>query len=858
MVYADHFIATSTTASSTLPYIKGKDISLDNIYGNSSAGFDVHSNSGAKVSNFGAGGSTNTTFYGGVAFPASGLWSSTGTVLITGSTTLQNFTGLNATTSQATTTSFAISSLLSQLLTTNANGTTQGATVSSPLTFTSNTLACATCLTGNQNITLSGDVSGSGTTAITTTLATVNSNVGSFGGTNSIPSFTVNGKGLITAASANTPSIPASEITAGTFGSGNYTFPATLTVTGQSTLANASTTQIGSSNNAYLATAGGSVGVGTTVLNSNTSLTSKGPAIFGVYGGTTPVNYGISIGGSTSDYGVLGMNVGFGSASTRTYLASDAASWLDFSAGSLRVYTASSGTAGNAITGTERLTVTNTGNVGVGSSTPAATFAVSGDGYLTGRLGVGISSTASANVLAQFQKSTAGSGDSIAIGNSSNNTNSWAELGLYNDSGYGSRAQIYLTSSTFTGTDGAGTLAFYTNTASPLVWGTNGSEKLRLLSGGNFGVGTSSPTSAKLSVAGSEYVTGGIGAGVVEGTGGRITANSGFNIPYAASTTAIRLNGTTVFSVFDGTGVGTYNTFLGYAAGNPVNGTGSQSAALGAFALQNVTTGGGNLAIGYNSLAGDTTGSSNVGIGTNAGLNNITGSRNISIGVGASQLNGSATSTIAIGYGAAIGSGAYNAQNYVAIGESALASISTNSDRNTAIGYRAGYTNSNGTDNVYIGASAGANNTTGTGNIIIGSGADFAGSASYFMNIGNFLYASSTSAGNAFGTFGIGTSTPYARLSVKGAGTGTGVIFQTTDSSNAPKVTILDNGAVGIGTTSPNSLLSLGSSATTTIEIGSTSSTQGSCLQMYSPNKTAYAVYVSNAGTLTTKAGTCN
>jgi hypothetical protein len=50
-------------------------------------------------------------------------------------------------------------------------------------------------ITGNQTITLSGDVSGSGTTAITTTLATVNANIGIFN------NVTVNAKGLVTAAS---------------------------------------------------------------------------------------------------------------------------------------------------------------------------------------------------------------------------------------------------------------------------------------------------------------------------------------------------------------------------------------------------------------------------------------------------------------------------------------------------------------------------------------------------------------------------------------------------------------------------------------------------------------------------------
>lgn len=54
--------------------------------------------------------------------------------------------------------------------------------------------------TGDQTITLTGDVTGSGTGSFSTTLATVNANVGSF--TNA--SITVNAKGLITAASSGT------------------------------------------------------------------------------------------------------------------------------------------------------------------------------------------------------------------------------------------------------------------------------------------------------------------------------------------------------------------------------------------------------------------------------------------------------------------------------------------------------------------------------------------------------------------------------------------------------------------------------------------------------------------------------
>lgn len=88
------------------------------------------------------------------------------------------------------------------------------ATVSNTLTFTGTDGSSVafgtggTVLYANQAITLSGDVSGSGTTAITTTLATVNGNVGTFGSATQSVQFTVNGKGLITAA-ANVTVTPA-------------------------------------------------------------------------------------------------------------------------------------------------------------------------------------------------------------------------------------------------------------------------------------------------------------------------------------------------------------------------------------------------------------------------------------------------------------------------------------------------------------------------------------------------------------------------------------------------------------------------------------------------------------------------
>jgi hypothetical protein len=73
-------------------------------------------------------------------------------------------------------------------------------------------------LTSNQTITISGDISGSGTTGITATLPTVNSNVGTFQG------ITVNGKGIVTAA------VNQSYLTSAVTSLANYSGDTTLTI----------------------------------------------------------------------------------------------------------------------------------------------------------------------------------------------------------------------------------------------------------------------------------------------------------------------------------------------------------------------------------------------------------------------------------------------------------------------------------------------------------------------------------------------------------------------------------------------------------------------------------------------------
>ncbi|MEK7518257.1 MAG: hypothetical protein AAB583_06975, partial [Patescibacteria group bacterium] len=60
------------------------------------------------------------------------------------------------------------------------------------------------------------------------------------------------------------------------------------------------------------------------------------------------------------------------------------------------------------------------------------------------------------------------------------------------------------------------------------------------------------------------------------------------------------------------------------------------------------------------------------------------------------------------------------------------------------------------------------------------------------------------------GRVGVGTTSPSARISLTGGGTGTGRTFVIADSNNAEILTVLDNGNVGIGTTNPTAKLHIG------------------------------------------------
>ena len=161
----------------------------------------------------------------------------------------------------------------------------------------------ATALATARTIAMSGDVTwtslafdGSGSVSSASTLATVNSNTGSFGSATAIPVVTVNGKGLITAISTTAVSIP----------SGALTFTGDVTGSGTTGSSTALTIATGAVTNAKLANSsvtvtagtgmsgGGAVALGATITLTNAGVTSivagTGISVSGATGAVTVTN----------------------------------------------------------------------------------------------------------------------------------------------------------------------------------------------------------------------------------------------------------------------------------------------------------------------------------------------------------------------------------------------------------------------------------------------------------------------------------------------------------------------------------------------------------------------------------------
>jgi hypothetical protein len=171
---------------------------------------------------------------------------------------------------------------------------------------------------------------------------------------------------------------------------------------------------------------------------------------------------------------------------------------------------------------------------------------------------------------------------------------------------------------------------------------------------------------------------------------------------------------------------------------------------------------------------------------------------------------------------------------------------------NVSIGSEAGLNNvdeGNG-PNTFIGYHAGRSNTTGYGNVMIGQNAGFDG------DNGNITGSSLTFIGSNAGTV-------YDITSIDGLTNSTAIgSLSSVTRSNSLVLGAIGSYAVnvGIGTTSPSSLLTVvaNGDATSTIALGDSGRTHGSCLVLYdSAGTPVYAYVAAGATTFTLSSTSC-
>lgn len=303
---------------------------------------------------------------------------------------------------------------------------------------------------------------------------------------------------------------------------------------------------------------------------------------------------------------------------------------------------------------------------------------------------------------------------------------------------------------------------------------------------------------------------------------------------------AAYVGSSTVTSAFSGGSYG--NSGFGANALENMT-TGCENTAIGNFALQSLTTGCGNTAVGLDAgraLVTDTrntiigndsfvtgTGSNNATLGWVAGkdvtgdyntfigssnynsADPISASKNTAVGYGIADFTGTSANNVIIGYQAAMQT---TSTNNTIVGYQAGRGTSANSfknntqSNNTIFGYQAGYDYTTASNNILLGYQAGYNLSTGNNNIVIGYNTVLPNPTdSSKMTIANLLYAtnltnfSNLASSTSAGQFGIGTSTPAAKLSVLASSTDATIpIFLLASSSGSTLLQVLGNGSTTI------------------------------------------------------------
>lgn len=470
-------------------------------------------------------------------------------------------------------------------------------------------------------------------------------------------------------------------------------------------------------------------------------------------------------------------------------------------------------TGGNSLelrtASTTRLTIDNTGNVGIGTTTPASPFTVENG------------SDSSQGKVAQFGRNAAEPIFYIGSGSGQNYLASTGgtlniRLGVTSGSPLTTGSQVLQFSggnTTLNGlrlngadsintiyqnapigiTTGGGTQGILIdNSGNVNIRDSSANSRLFVMTTGNVGIGTTSP-SAKLAITG----TAGVGDvfAIASSTSARFftVTNAGLvGIGTSSPSSVFSVTGTTTldgvmslkglsinslsstnFSVGSGAGsIATNSNFLGTNAGNAAN-SASNANFFGSNAGVNATNANNSNFFGSNAGNGATSASHSNFLGASAGSGATNANNSQFFGLNAG--NGATSANNSIFFGSSAGTSATGASNSIFFGANAGANA-TNAANSIFIGINSGQSSAvnNSTANrssILIG------NYTSNGNfsnsIAIGQGT--ANSAIDQLNIGRVIYATgigssttATSSPTLGSAVGIGTSTPSQKLVVVG------------------------------------------------------------------------------------------
>lgn len=220
---------------------------------------------------------------------------------------------------------------------------------------------------------------------------------------------------------------------------------------------------------------------------------------------------------------------------------------------------------------------------------------------------------------------------------------------------------------------------------------------------------------------------------------------------------------------------GIRNTAIGANVLN-ANTTGTLNTGIGENTLFSNTTGSENVAIGVGNLFSNTTGNQNTSLGRNAMTTNSTGSSNTALGYLALRANTSGNFNTSVGR-ASLLANTTGIEN-TSVGVNSL-TANTIGNNNTAVGVQSSRENTTGSNNTAIGFQSLFSNLTGSNNVAIGNQAGFSETGSNRLYIEN----SNANADNAliYGEFTTGAKVLRTNSQFQiGNPTVTGYSFPTT------------------------------------------------------------------------------